>query len=107
VEEFCAAHGLHPELSLRGAQLTTIVGMVGAGLGLSLVPQMMAEGEGNKGCRFVPFVAPVPTRPLNIIRNPLRFQSKAATAFAGTAVSFFARSGDPLKRSVEESGSLR
>jgi len=91
VEEFCSAHGLHPELSVRGAQLSTIVGMVGAGLGLSLVPQMMVESEINKGCRFLPFVAPVPTRQLNIVRNPLRFQSKAATAFAATTVSFFAQ----------------
>jgi LysR family hydrogen peroxide-inducible transcriptional activator len=92
VEEFCSAHGLHPELSVRGAQLATIVGMVAQGLGLSLVPQMMADGEGNTGCRFLPFVAPVPTRQVNIVRNPLRFQSKAAMAFSATAVSCFAQS---------------
>jgi len=100
VEEFCSAHGLHPELVVRGAQLTTIVGMVEAGLGLSLVPQMMVDGQSNKGCRFLPFVAPVPARPLNIVRNPLRFQSIAATAFTGTAVSCFAQPDDEPRRSV-------
>jgi LysR family hydrogen peroxide-inducible transcriptional activator len=90
-EEFCSAHGLHPDLAVRGAQLNTIVGMVGAGLGFSLVPQMMVDNETNKGCRFLPFVAPAPTRQLNVVRNPLRFQTKAAMAFIETAVSCFAR----------------
>jgi DNA-binding transcriptional LysR family regulator len=101
VEEFCSAHGLHPELAVRGAQLTTIVGMVGAGLGLSLVPQMMVAGESNKGCRFLQFAAPIPTRHLNIVHNPLRFQSKAAMAFAGTVVTTFAPPGDGSRRSPE------
>jgi LysR family hydrogen peroxide-inducible transcriptional activator len=99
VEEFCLAHGLQPELSMRGAQLTTIVGMVEAGLGLSLVPQMMADCEASKGCRFLPFVPPVPTRQLNIVRNPLRFQSKAAVAFAGMVVAYFASQDDELRHS--------
>ena len=90
VEELCSAQGLRPELAARGAQLITIVRMVRAGLGLSLVPQMMADDEGNKGCSFLPFVAPAPTRPLNIAHNPMRFQSKAALAFTGTAVTCFA-----------------
>jgi LysR family hydrogen peroxide-inducible transcriptional activator len=81
VAELCAAHQLNPELAARGAQLHTIIRMVRAGLGLSLVPQMMADDEGNKGCRFLPFVAPVPTRKVNLVRNPLRFHSKAAMAF--------------------------
>jgi LysR family hydrogen peroxide-inducible transcriptional activator len=90
VEEFCSTHGLHPESAARGAQLTTIVGMVGAGLGVSLVPQMMVDAEGTRGCRFLPFVAPVPKRELNIVSNPVRFQSKAALAFSGTVVSCLA-----------------
>jgi len=97
VEEFCAAHGLQPELSMRGAQLSTVVRMVEAGLGLSLVPQMMADCEAGKGCRFLPFVAPVPTRQLNIVRNPLRFQSKAAAAFTEMAVACFDSQGDKPK----------
>jgi len=107
VEEFYSTHGLHPELSVRGAQLNTIVGMVGAGMGVSLVPQMMAESEGNKACKFLPFVAPVPTRQVNIVRNPLRFQSKAAIAFTASAVSCFAQFAQPInepKRRFQESG---
>jgi len=103
VEEFCSAHGLHPELAVRGAQLLTIVGMVAAGMGLSLVPQMMVDAEGNKGCSFLPFAAPVPTRQLNIVRNPLRFQSKAALAFTGTAVTCFSEPRDEPLRRVERS----
>jgi LysR family hydrogen peroxide-inducible transcriptional activator len=94
VEELCSAQGQRPELAARGAQLITIVRMVRAGLGLSLVPQMMADDEGNQGCIFLPFVAPAPTRPLNIVRNPMRFQSKAALAFAGTAITCIAPPGN-------------
>jgi LysR family hydrogen peroxide-inducible transcriptional activator len=93
VQEFCSAKGLHPQLAARGAQLLTIVRMVRAGLGVSLVPQMMADDEGNTGCRFLRFDAPVPTRPLNIVRNPQRFQSKAALAFTGITVSSLAQPG--------------
>lgn len=85
VADLCAAHELNPELAARGAQLHTIIRMVRAGLGLSLVPQMMADDEGNKGCRFLPFVAPAPLRTLNIVRNPVRFHSKAAMAFTAIA----------------------
>jgi LysR family hydrogen peroxide-inducible transcriptional activator len=99
VEELCSARGLRPELAAQGAQLITIVRMVRAGLGLSLVPQMMADDEGNQGCRFLPFVEPVPMRELNIVRNPLRFQSKASVAFTGTAVTCFAPPSEEPRRS--------
>ena len=93
VQELCSGGGLHPELAARGAQLITIVRMVRAGLGLSLVPQMMADDECNTGCRFLRFDTPEPTRQLNIIRSPQRFQSKAALAFTAIAVSSFAQPG--------------
>jgi len=80
VYEFLATYRLRPELAVTGAQLGTIARMVAAGMGVSLVPQMMIDTELATGCVALPFAPPVPVRELNLLRNPLRFQSKAAAA---------------------------
>jgi DNA-binding transcriptional LysR family regulator len=63
--------------------------MVAAGMGVTLVPQMMIEAEPVTGCVALPFAPPVPVRELNVVRNPLRFQSKAAAAFQQAAAAAF------------------
>ena len=96
VYQFLAAHHLRPELTVRGAQLGTIARMVAAGMGVTLVPQMMIEAEPVTGCVALPFAPPVPVRELNVVRNPLRFQSKAAAAFQQAAAAAF--SSEPNAR---------
>jgi LysR family hydrogen peroxide-inducible transcriptional activator len=89
VDQFLTAHGLRPELAVRGAQMATIAQMVASGMGITLVPQMMVENEAPNGCVVLPFAIPSPTRELNLLRNPIRSESKAATAFRlETAASF-------------------
>jgi LysR family hydrogen peroxide-inducible transcriptional activator len=89
VRRFLAANSLRPELVLQGAQLVTIAAMVAAGLGVTVVPEMMVRTEFVKGCVAVPFARPVPTRGLVLLRNPLRFESKAAAAFREEAAAAF------------------
>jgi len=89
VRQLLAANNLNPELVLQGAQLVTIARMVAAGLGVTVIPQMMAETEFIKGCVAVPFAKPVPMRELTLLRNPLRFESKAAAAFREEAAAAF------------------
>jgi LysR family hydrogen peroxide-inducible transcriptional activator len=89
--QLLAAHDLRPELALRGAQLTTIAHMVATGLGISVVPQMMVEHDLPAGCVALPFTPPVPMREINLLRNPLRHQTKAAAAFQQEAAAFFPR----------------
>ncbi|MFZ3377875.1 MAG: LysR substrate-binding domain-containing protein [Chthoniobacterales bacterium] len=96
VYQFLAAHHLRPELTVRGAQLGTIARMVAAGMGVTLVPQMMIEAEPVNGCVALPFAPPVPVRELNVVRNPLRFQSKAAAGFQQAAAAAF--SSEPNAR---------
>jgi LysR family hydrogen peroxide-inducible transcriptional activator len=96
VYQFLAAHHLRPELTVRGAQLGTIARMVAAGMGVTLVPQMMIEAEPVTGCVALPFAPPVPVRELNVVRNPLRFQSKTAAAFQQAATAAF--SSEPNAR---------
>ena len=89
VYQFLEAHHLRPTLAVRGAQLGTIARMVAAGMGVTVVPHMMAETEFVKGCVAVPFAKPAPTRELTLLRNPLRAESKAAAAFREEAAAAF------------------
>jgi LysR family transcriptional regulator, hydrogen peroxide-inducible genes activator len=84
-----AAHDLRPELALRGAQLATIAEMVATGLGVSFVPQMMVEHQLPAGCVALPLTPPAPVRELNLLRNPLRLQTRAAAAFYEQAAAAF------------------
>ncbi len=89
VRRLLAANHLKPEVVLQGAQLATIAAMVAAGLGVTVVPEMMVHTDFVKGCVAVPFARPVPTRELILLRNPLRFESKAAAAFREEAATAF------------------
>ena len=89
VRQLLAANKLNPEVVLQGAQLVTIASMVAAGLGVTVIPQMMVKSEFIRGCVAVPFARPVPTRELTLLRNPLRAESKAAAAFRQEATAAF------------------
>lgn len=89
VRQLLAENNLHPEVVLQGAQLVTIASMVAAGLGVTVIPAMMAATEFTSGCVAVPFAHPAPTRELTLLRNPLRFESKAAAAFRVEAAAAF------------------
>src|SRR6266478_3659447 len=87
VHHLLESRRLHPEVALAGSQLSTIANMVAAGIGLSIVPQMMVKHHATPGCVSLPFAPPVPERELNLLHNPLRFQSKAAAAFRKEAAA--------------------
>ena len=89
VRQLLVANHLQPEVVLQGAQLATIAAMVAAGLGVTVVPEMMLHTDFVKGCVAVPFVRPAPTRELILLRNPLRFESRAAAAFREEAAAAF------------------
>ena len=47
-QRFCQTKGLRPQISCRSAQIATVLAMVQAGLGISLIPEM-ARNHGPKG----------------------------------------------------------
>ena len=47
-ERFCQIKGLRPQISCRSAQIATVLAMVQAGLGISLIPEM-ARNHGPEG----------------------------------------------------------
>jgi LysR family hydrogen peroxide-inducible transcriptional activator len=87
VNHLLESRRLRPEIALAGSQLSTIANMVAASIGVSIVPQLMVEHYATPGCVSLPFAPPVPERELNLIYNPLRFQSKAAAAFRQEAAA--------------------
>ena len=98
VSDLLEAHHLHPELPVRSAQLATIVQMVARGMGVSLVPQMMIAHELASGCVALPFAPPIPVRELNLLRNPMRLESKAAVAFREEVATAFQSDGSSSPR---------
>src|SRR4030095_16114772 len=80
VRQLLAANHLQPGVLLEVPQLVTIAGMVAAGLGVTVIPQMMLNTEFVKGCVALPFAKPAPTRELTLLRHPLRAERKAAGA---------------------------
>jgi LysR family hydrogen peroxide-inducible transcriptional activator len=102
VRRLLAANNLEPEVVLQGAQLVTIAAMVAAGLGVTVVPEMMVRTEFVRGCVAVPFAHPAPTRDLVLWRNPLRFESKAAAAFREEAAAAFLKGGTPACPAASE-----
>jgi len=87
VHHLLESRRLRPEIALAGSQLGTIANMVAAEIGVSIVPQMMVKHRSTSGCVSLPFAPPVPERELNLLYNPLRFQSKAAAAFRQEAAA--------------------
>jgi LysR family hydrogen peroxide-inducible transcriptional activator len=94
VNQLLEARHLRPGIALAGSQLGTIANMVAAEVGVSIVPQMMVKHQATPGCVSLPFAPPVPERELNILNNPLRFQSKAAAAFRRGATAAFSIARD-------------
>jgi LysR family hydrogen peroxide-inducible transcriptional activator len=47
-QRFCESKGLRPQISCRSAQIATVLAMVQAGLGISLIPEM-ARDKGHDG----------------------------------------------------------
>jgi LysR family hydrogen peroxide-inducible transcriptional activator len=105
VHHLLESRRLRPEIALAGSQLTTIANMVAAEIGVSIVPQMMAKHQAIPGCVTLQFAPPVPERELNVIYNPLRYQTKAAAAFREEAAAAFASEESPSAGEAEQEGS--
>jgi len=102
VNHLLESRRLRPEIALAGSQLSTIANMVAASIGISIVPQMMVKHHGTPGCVSLSFAPPVPERELNLLCNPLRFQSKAAAAFRQEAAAALSGKDSPVAREANK-----
>jgi LysR family hydrogen peroxide-inducible transcriptional activator len=82
VTQFCDRHSrVRPAVFMRGAQLSTIASMVAAGLGVSVVPDMMARAGPWPGCAVRSLAGESPSRDLCVAWSLLRYRTNAARAF--------------------------
>jgi DNA-binding transcriptional LysR family regulator len=102
VHHLLESRRLHPQVALAGSQLSTIANMVAADIGVSIVPQMMVRHHATPGCVTLQFAPPVPERELNLLYNPLRFQSKAAAEFRREAKAAVSSQDSAIVREAEE-----
>ena len=102
VNHLLESRRLRPEIALVGSQLNTIANMVAASIGISIVPQMMVKHHATPGCVSLPFAPPVPERELNLVYNPLRFQSKAAAAFRREAAAALSSQNPSVAHDAKE-----
>jgi LysR family hydrogen peroxide-inducible transcriptional activator len=82
-EQFCLRRKLRPPVVMHGSNLFTLASMVAIGMGVSLVPQMMADCGACvfRGCAFRAFKSDRPTRPITLLWSLLRYRTLAAREF--------------------------
>lgn len=83
VRRACAAHGLSPAPELPLLQISTLLVLVAAGQGISLLPAMARGHIAGTGCVLLPFRVQGPSRAINLARNYARYHGKAAAVIAG------------------------
>ncbi|HZR33154.1 MAG TPA: LysR family transcriptional regulator [Terriglobales bacterium] len=74
----CRRARLQPNVVFESGQFATIVAMVAAGMGVSLVPTMAVEPR--KGCRFVPLADEASHRRVGIVQLKQHFPTRAHRA---------------------------
>jgi LysR family hydrogen peroxide-inducible transcriptional activator len=77
----CGRARLQPNVVFESGQFTTILAMVAAGTGVSVVPEMAVEKK--EGCRFLPLADDGSYRRVGIVQLKQHFRSRVHRAFVG------------------------
>ncbi|MHC1768063.1 MAG: LysR family transcriptional regulator [Verrucomicrobiia bacterium] len=80
IQKWCAQHRIRSK-RVGVLQLGTLLEMIAAGAGITLVPRMVVPSSVD-GVLFRSFRGIVPVREINLLRHSSRYQSKAALAVA-------------------------
>jgi LysR family hydrogen peroxide-inducible transcriptional activator len=75
----CDRARLHPQVVFESGQFSSLLSMVGAGMGVSIVPEMAIEK--NSPCRYVPIADEQASRTIGTVVLRGRSQSRAHVAF--------------------------
>jgi LysR family hydrogen peroxide-inducible transcriptional activator len=81
VLSFCRRGGLEPRVVCRGEQIVTLLAMVAAGEGVSVVPEMAALADTTKACVYRPLGKPAPARTLCAVWHKQRYRPESLRAF--------------------------
>jgi LysR family hydrogen peroxide-inducible transcriptional activator len=90
VDLYCQLRRLKPRIVCRTTQLATVLEFVSLGIGMSIVPAMVARADKGKGRRFVPVRGQKPTRPICVAWRKSRSRPKAAELFVEAIKRAFA-----------------
>lgn len=82
VLSLCRRGGLEPRVVCRGEQIATLLAMVAAGQGVSVVPEMAAADDTSSGRVYRPLGKPTPTRTLCAVWHKQRYRPPSLRAFA-------------------------
>jgi LysR family hydrogen peroxide-inducible transcriptional activator len=86
VLSFCHRGGLEPRVVCRGEQIVTLLAMVAAGQGVSVVPEMAALADTAKSCVYRPLGKPIPTRTLCAVWHKQRYRPASLRSFVEVIV---------------------
>jgi LysR family transcriptional regulator, hydrogen peroxide-inducible genes activator len=81
VLSLCRRGGAEPKVVCRGEQIATLLGMVAAGQGVSVVPEMAAVGDAHPGRVYRPMAKPAATRTLCAVWHKQRYRPPSLRAF--------------------------
>jgi LysR family transcriptional regulator, hydrogen peroxide-inducible genes activator len=81
VLSFCHRGGLEPRVVCRGEQIVTLLAMVAAGQGVSVVPEMAAVADWAKRCVYRPLGKPTPSRTLCAVWHKQRYRPESLRVF--------------------------
>lgn len=84
---FCDQGNFRARISFRSAQLETILVLVGAGIGISLIPAMAADFRPTNGVIYRSFRSPRPSRKIAALWLKQRPLSRAADEFLRLAAA--------------------
>ena len=74
----CRQSKVNPNVVFESGQFATILAMVSAGMGVSVIPEMAATE--TKGCRFVPIADKRSLRRVGVVRLKYRYPTRAQRA---------------------------
>lgn len=83
VLQVCKVTRLNPQVVFEGGQFDTLVAMVAAGAGVTLLPELSRRHFRHAGVRLLDFQAPQPTRTIGVVKAKDKFQTEAARTFLG------------------------
>ncbi len=81
VLSFCRRGGVEPKVVCRGEQIVTLLAMVAAGQGVSVVPEMAAVGDTSPHRVYRPLGKPSPTRTLCAVWHKQRYRPASLRDF--------------------------
>ncbi|MBZ5513375.1 MAG: LysR family transcriptional regulator [Acidobacteriia bacterium] len=80
VLEICRQSHLSPPVAFEGGQFDTLVAMVAAGAGITLLPEMACAHFRRRGVKLVELRPPRPTRTIGFVRAREKYLTPAARA---------------------------